>query len=352
LSSFTDLKLILHNVGNKLYNAFKLDGISIYLLNPTKNLFELGFTIDSDSPKAPKNFDVAELLRFYQFFKDQNENIIINATIENLGCTAAENLLIGFFKGDPDLGGVNIGNDTINISPLSTQKANISWNTQIGKSNFFVFGDYEELINEDNETNNKANKTFSINAWQNIYGNITINKLIGTSLFNFTSWINESNLTGNIFITDSECQVNWLKLQSISRKIDGTISSNDFSEIDEILEMNQFDDSVSSTFSENQIPKDIEDFFIHQKEIANVPIISSSEGYSFITGILWDYSDDSNSNEEYDSLDKEDLVFVSKVNQKTFGNYGTYDYEVKIPVKLREYELEESSEIYFYYDLN
>jgi hypothetical protein len=312
------------------------------------NLTSNGFNGFSSNPELYVNYQTIFLSNNDPF---ENESIFINASIENLGCGDANGVLIGFFIGDPDSGGININNNTISITGLSSLESKISWNAQIGRNNIFVFADSNNSFSEENETNNKANNTFSINAWQDIYGNISINKIIGGLSSNLTHWLNESTFTGNVFITDSECNVNWLTLQSISKTKTGGSSSNDFSEIDSLLGMSDFEDSVSIIFSDNQIPKNTENFLIHQNSISEVPVINSTENSDFITGILWDYSDDSLDG-EYDVSDEEDLVFVAKVKQGFEGEYGRYDYEIKIPARLREYKNIDSAEIYFYYDLN
>ena len=138
----------------------------------------------------------------------------------------------------------------------------------------------------------KQIKHISINAWQEIYGNTSVDKIIGGDNVSIKKWFNESNLEGNIFITDSECSINWLSLQAIGKSKSGGDSSNDFSEIDEFLEMTYFEDSVSNLFSDNQIPKETKNMIIYQREIQNVPIINSTNNSNFITGILWDFSDD------------------------------------------------------------
>ncbi|HOC96862.1 MAG TPA: hypothetical protein PKJ54_01110, partial [Candidatus Pacearchaeota archaeon] len=164
-------------------------------------------------------------------------------------------------------------------------------------------------------------------------------------------WFNESYLEGSIFVADSESDINWLSLKPIGRKKDGQKSSEDFLEIDEILGMTFFEDSVSNVFSENQEPKETRDMIIYQKEIKNVPIINSTENSDFITGLLWDSSDDSY-NGEFDSEDKEDIVFVTPIIKNSPGKYGIYDYEIRIPSKLREYNKLNIEEVYLYYELN
>ena len=42
-------------------------------------------------------------------------------------------------------------------------------------------------------------------------------------------------------------------------------------------------------------------------------------------------------NGEFDFGDKEDIIFVAEINKISEGAYGIYDYEIKIPSKLREY---------------
>jgi len=282
----------------------------------------------------------------------ENETILINATVENLGCGIATDTNISFFNGDPGLGGEHLGNHTLTIPGMVWNGSNITWITGMGFRNFFVYADYGNSIIEYNETNNQGNKSFSINSWQEIYGNVSIEKLIGVSGGNLERWQNISFFNGNIFLTDSESDIDWVSLQALGRTIGGGASTNDFSEIDSILNMQNFEDSISNEYTIGQTPKKTETFYIHDDNITDVPYANSTENNNFITGILWDYSDDIDSDGEYDSTDEEDIVFVGKISQQTQGAYGIYDYEVSIPAKLREYKTVESSQIYLYYDLN
>jgi hypothetical protein len=46
------------------------------------------------------------------------------------------------------------------------------------------------------------------------------------------------------------------------------------------------------------------------------------------------------------------LVFAAKINKGMQGAYGVYDYELRVPARLREYNDADKNELYFYYDLN
>lgn len=314
------------------------------------NSLSTEINVYSSSPELYINFSKINLSKQNPIEK---EIVKINALIENLGCGTSENLLIGFFKGDPSSGGVNIGNSTISIDSLSSTQTSLDWSTEIGKNFLYVFADSNFSISEENETNNKGNITVSISSWQEIYGNTTVNKIIGNLDSNIKKWFNESFVKGNIFITDSEAAINWLQLEAIGRAKNGSQSSNDFSEMDNLLGMSDLDDSISKVFSNNQIPKETTSMIIQNRKIEQIPAINSSENSNFITGILWDSSDDTQgSNGEFDSLDKEDVVFVANVNKYAQGDYGIYDYEINIPAKLREFNTLDTEEVYLYYELN
>ncbi len=283
----------------------------------------------------------------------ENQEVIINATIFNNGCGDANNFLVGFYEDDPDSGGRQInGNKTASVPGLGNSTVNVTWNAKIGTTNVFVSVDLNNSITEENESNNKANNSINVTAWQDFYGNITIDKLLADqNRKNLSVWSNESSLTGNIFITDTESNIDWFSLQAIGKNASGGNTANDFSDIDSILNMNNFSDSVSNTFtSDGNTPVKTDDFFIYKNTISSVPISNSTNNTNFITGILWDMSDDSNG--EYDQADKEDLVFVTKINRGTSGAYGIYDYEISIPVRLREYNPADTNNIFIYFDLN
>jgi hypothetical protein len=282
----------------------------------------------------------------------ENEGLVINATVENRGCGNANNFLVGFYKGDPQISGTQINqNKTISVLGLSNITTNVSWNAEIGTTNIFVLADVSNIIAESDEINNKANKTINITSWQDFYGEINGTKLLSDSLFyNLSYWSNLSNLGGNVFISDTESNIDWLSLQAIGINKTNSTTDNDFEDIDSLLGMASFEDSVYKTFTNNGDPKATASMIVHQKEISNVPVINSTNNSNFITGILWDTSDD-NDDGEFSQNDKEDLIFVAKINPDKTGAYGVYDYEIRIPVKLRQYYSSDPTNVYLYYDL-
>ncbi len=281
----------------------------------------------------------------------ENEIITISVVVFNLGCGNAINVLTGFYKGDPDLGGVQInGNQSANVSGLSNETVNVSWSAEIGSTNVFVGTDINDLFLESNESDNKANDSIIVNAWQEFYGNMSIEKILSNGLLkNLTLWSNESFYEGSVFVTDSEADINWASLQAIGQSTTNVSVINDFMDIDALLGMSDFNDSVTNIFGDPFYPKFNTSFLVHKRMIEKVPIINSTNTTSFITGILWDMDDDSDG--QFDQGDKEDLVFVVKTNTSQQGGYGIYDYEITLPVRLREYNSTDISDVYFYYDL-
>ncbi len=343
---------------NRYYSDVVVDELGLWIFscvvydnagNNNKEYSE-GFQVYSSLPELVIKGENIELEKSFPI---EYENVSLNAIIENKGCSDAENVTVKFFEGDPNDGGSEIRSILINVSANSNESVDFYWITQIGLTQIFVVVDYDEIIVEEDESNNKAHTNISITAWQDIYGNIELDKVIGDEELNIRKWYNQSKIEGHVFITDSECEVNWMALAAIGKTKSGKNSSNDFLEIDEILGMDYFEDSISNLFSNFQIPKETVDMIIYQREIKDVPIIKSSANSSFITGILWDTSDDSGGEEgEYDKLDKEDLIFVTEANKLSEGEYGVYDYEIKIPSRLREYFNLDKEEIYLYYNLD
>jgi hypothetical protein len=337
--------------GNVYYSDIEIDEIGDWNFICTSEDFA-GNKNYIESEKFDSYFEGVDLFVEEEIvFLTENpiENVfsIIGANITNKGCSASDNFSVGFYE---DSLGTKIGEKNISLSGLDSKFVNISWNTKIGPTNFFVFADSNEGISENNESNNIANKTFHINSWQVFYGNVSLNKILGNEgMENISIWFDEEILVGNLFVTAKSGTIDWLGLQAVGRTQTGEESIWDFQLIDNLLGMENFNDSVSSVFSENQIPKTLTTILAYGKTIDNVPIINSTNNSNFITGLLWDTSKDTNN--YFDSGDREDIVFVSKLNKQKQGFYGVYDYEIRIPVKLREYYDSYESEIYFYYEL-
>jgi len=281
----------------------------------------------------------------------ENINITMNASVKNIGRADAYNVTISFYNEE-----TFISNVTLNHIPRgSFAVAQTQFAPKIGLNNIFVYVDppteTNGSIQESNESNNIANNTLHVVAWQEFFGNITLDKRLSTSdNSNISLWFNQTFASGNIFITDSEAQISWSSLQALGRNASNSSTTNDFADADYLLNMSSFSDSVSNRFTSDGItPIATTNFTVHNKEIFNVPVINSINSSNFITGILWDTTKDTDG--EFSIEDKEDLIFVTKVNPKMQGAFGTYDYEITIPVKIREYYLEDTKIVYIYYDL-
>ena len=140
-------------------------------------------------------------------------------------------------------------------------------------------------------------------------------------------------------------------LEALGRDFSSLLTTDDFSELDFFLDMLDFNDSLSNIYtSDGNRPRKTKTFKVYNEEIAFVPVINSTNNTNFVTGILWDMSDDIG-DEEFSREDKEDIVFVTEMNYQTNGMYGEYDYEIKYPARLRQYYNAESSSVYIYFEI-
>jgi len=154
---------------------------------------------------------------------------------------------------------------------------------------------------------------------------------------------------GSVYITDIDSTISWAKLYGLGRTISGGIATTDFSDIDSNLNMTGFNDSVYNVYTTAGTPNNLSNYTVFSRTVYYVPDVESINNSNFWTGILWDSNDDCNA--EYDTSEKEDLVFVSKINKNAAGAFGNYDYEIRVPSKLAKYKGPDSSEAVFYVEL-
>jgi hypothetical protein len=284
----------------------------------------------------------------------ENETISINVTVHNIGGAPVSSVGIKFYNGDPEGSGVQIGTTkTISINAFSSNTTSIFWNAPLGMSNIFVIADFPDTITELDETNNKANKSLSVASWHFFYGSVNAETnftLSDSSSYELTNW-NMANLTkANIYVADYDSVIDWLSLQAIGKTTSGTSSNNDIQEIDTALSMTSFKDSHETLYlnSSSEI-NETRDYTVFTNQITQVPVATSINSSSFKTGILWDTSDDTNS--EYDTTEKEDIVYITSVQKSTMGSYEISDYELRVPANLRSYDPSNQQTAVFYMEI-
>jgi len=287
----------------------------------------------------------------------EGENITINGTVWNIGGSDALNVVIQFWLGDPDVSGVQINdNFTVNITDIdgnnSAVTVNVSWTVSgPGPFNFYLVADpptaLNGSINESIESNNKFNKTLQIDAWFTAYGDVLTTFVLANSNNGmYLNWTG-TNFSGNIFVAETNADVDWTSLQALSRDISDIYQADDFGDFDFALNMSNFSDSVNITYTDGfSFPKVTSTFNVYSSDIFNVPVINSTNSSNFVSGILWDTSD---GGVEYSGT--QDVVFVTGINQTTPGYYGIYDFEITFPVLLRDYKEIVSSTISYYYEI-
>ncbi|NCN86665.1 DNRLRE domain-containing protein [archaeon] len=266
----------------------------------------------------------------------ENEGVLFNATIENVGGADSKNVLVEFYSGYP-LTGVQVYNETINISVGETVYVDSVLIMEIGLNEIYAVVDWDNSFSESNESNNLFSKNLSVGAWQFFYGDITgtVDYSLAIDEGDILVWDASGFQNGSVFVSDKGSVISWGDLLPLGKTKTLTDSVDDFSDADTLLSMNGFSDSVSNLYLNGGTPYRTEDIMIFGNTINNILMTNSTSNLNFQTGILWDSSDSGDN--EYDTTEKEDLVFVSKIKKDTVGNYGTYDYEMRVPAMLREY---------------
>jgi hypothetical protein len=347
----------LNNETNYFNNIFFRIGIYYWNVKceDTEGNFNFAIKNFTLNISGPDLVITSDRIFFNQTNSTEGSNITVFANITNLGLSdATDPFIVQFYYGDPDLGGTQL-NSNITVPNLSKNDfviVNTTFILKPGVNNVYVILDPNDIVNESDESNNKANNSILIPIYQYYYGNISVEILLGDYL-NKTLLKVESFITnyGNIIVSDVDSSFSFNNLIPLTRNINDQKTNNDFTDLDTIMNVSDAPDSIKNIWglgSNDPIATDT--FNISGRIIENVPIINSTNNSNFITGILWDKTDDISNNYQFDYNDKEDVVFVTKINSKKQGAYGIYDYEIRIPSLLKNYK-QGTSLVNFYIEI-
>ena len=349
--SLADSALMSYNVSNSLYEYYRnFTAIGNYTWNVSCNGSSQGYESLSSLDNILINTTSPDIsiynneISYDNVMLVEGNNITLYANITNLGLSnVIGTFIVQFYLGDPNLGGTQIG-ENISLTNLNIGEiklVNTNYTLGAGLNNIFVYIDGNNDINESVESNNKADVNISVVMYQYYYGNIIANLLLGSSNNTiFFNTINITNFKGNIFITDADSVFSFTDLQALGRDVNNDSANDDFSDVDSNMNTSGFSDSVYNVWSgSTNIPILTKEFKITPLfTLHNVPVVNSSNDSNFGTGIVWDTSDDVSGNFQYDTMDKEDIVFVTSFDTTKTGNSGEHLYEIKVPALLRNYK--------------
>jgi uncharacterized protein YkwD len=131
----------------------------------------------------------------------QGDPVLITATIHNQGSTDSYPVQARIYDGDPDFGGVQIGADK-NIPHILTHGesvwVNVTWDTtgETGSHDIYVVVDYNDIVSESDEGNNKAYRTITINDTSPSYPpqNFSVSLHYGWNLVSFPLVVSDTSL--------------------------------------------------------------------------------------------------------------------------------------------------------------
>lgn len=266
----------------------------------------------------------------------ENDTINITAEIKNIGLNDANNFTVEIRLGS--MTGLLLGSFNMSLTINESRNVSIVHTLPIGDNVFYVLADVPLSSNgtvyESNESNNNASKTITVGSWQYILGYQTGKLAVqDPSYKTIFDWTVDNATGGNVFAADLDSNINWFNLTALSRNATGEYVVDDFYNLDLALGMNNNSDSINRTYTISGLPKELRNITVFNRQILNVPVLNSTNNSNFITGILWDSGD---GGAEFNA--SQDVVFITKINMNTTGYNGTYDFELRIPAKLREYK--------------
>ena len=265
-------------------------------------------------------------------------NITINATILNIGNENATNVVIKFFENTTEALTQLDTDKVVNITANDNVSVFTSYITKVGTVSIHVVVDTplatNGSISEFNESNNIANRTIFISAYNLYYGKVNAQVILDSaSNISVYTWFNATDVAGNIMVADTDSLIEWSSLLPLGRNLSDALAIEDFAELDTALNFTNLTDSVNLTYTLDSMPLNTESFRVFGFDVNNVPVTNSTNSTNFVTGIMWDSSDQNLGNFN----GTQDVVFVTKINRYTQGKYGVYDYEIKVPSNLKKY---------------
>lgn len=265
------------------------------------------------------------------------------ANISNTGGVDALNFTVRFVNGSSQISSL-----LLNLSHRSNTTLNVSWLPPVGFQNVSVIVDSINLVPEDNESDNNATVNVSVPLWHTVYGNVSGTLLISMNSSSLFVWNVTPSSNGNIYVADLDSSFRWVNATPLGINATGSNSSGDFEELDSAFGTSGLSDSVNATFTSSGRPSALTSFVVFNRQVGNVPSANSTNSTDFLTGILWDASDSAAAGEYNGS---QDVVFISNINESLQGKFGVYDFEVRVPSKLRAFKGPDPVSVVFYVEL-
>ncbi len=269
-----------------------------------------------------------ENITFFPPSPVQNQTVIVNASILNSG-TNATNVVVQIIQNDTVYSSLRnltlpffLGNSRIIV--------NASFVAHVGSNNIFVRVDPNNIFEESEESDNYANNSFFISAWQIYHGNTTGRLELSTTL-NVTI-LNWKTTMRNIFFSETGAQFSWTQLHPLGLDLTNATRLDDFLQADIALNTSDYLDSLNLSYTNNGQVRQNATFFFFNRTFVGVPALNTTNSSIFQTAALWDAGDGGT---EFDG--SQDLLFVTRVNLSAKGFYGTYDYEIRVPPGLKDF---------------
>jgi len=267
----------------------------------------------------------------------EGENITINVTFYNIGSIPAYNFTVAFYLGDPQNGTMLLPNSTFSVlNQGSSAVVALNWTSLIGQNTICAMADPplpNGSVVEANESNNYACQLITVGSWHFVGGLISgAVELANVANFSAYTWDVSNFSNSNLYVTKDGASISWLSLKALSRNATNAYRSHDFETLDTKLNMTGAIDSVNSTYTSSALPLYARNYTLFGRFVNDIPVANSTNESTFLTGILWDTSD---GNTSYNG--SQDVVFMTKFNPGSSGFNGTFDYEIRIPARLRSY---------------
>ena len=269
----------------------------------------------------------------------ENQNVSLNVTLYNVGGNDAFNFMVQIFSGNPSAGGVQLKNYTLNMTSYTNTTLTANYTLGLGLNNIFVVLDpplaTNGSVNEENESNNLVNNSLYVSTWEYVLGrsNDTL-VMADNSSIDIFAWAYSNSTGSNIYVADTDNNINWYSLKAIGMNMSNQTSMSDFPTIDTMLSSTNYSDSVNNTYTTSGSINMVTSFTVYGRSILQVPITNSTNNSNFMTGMLWDYSDANPG--RYNG--SQDLIFTTMMNKGLSGYNGTSDFEIRVPAKLRSYK--------------